>query len=126
MSETPRPATPRRVLVCGGRHYSDVVRLYAELDRINEVEGIAVIIEGSSSGADSLAAAWAGARHVPLKHFSPDWATYGRAAGPIRNAAMLREGRPDLVVAFPGGRGTADMTRQAQQAGIELREVTHE
>ena len=36
---------------------------------------------------------------------------------------MLDEGKPDLVVAFPGGKGTADMTRRAREAGIEAIEV---
>ena len=33
---------------------------------------------------------------------------------------MLDERRPDLVVAFPGGRGTADMVGRARSAGIEV------
>jgi hypothetical protein len=33
---------------------------------------------------------------------------------------MLDEGKPDLVVACPGGRGTADMVRRTKAAGIEL------
>jgi hypothetical protein len=37
----------------------------------------------------------------------------GRAAGPRRNQRMLEDFRPDLVVAFPGGRGTAYMVRRA-------------
>lgn len=32
---------------------------------------------------------------------------------------MLTDGQPDLVVAFPGGRGTADMVRRARAAGVE-------
>jgi UDP-N-acetylmuramoylalanine-D-glutamate ligase len=36
---------------------------------------------------------------------------------------MLAEGKPDLVVAAPGGRGTADMVRRARDAGIEVVEV---
>ena len=43
----------------------------------------------------------------------------GRKAGPIRNQQMLDEGRPSLVVAFPGGRGMADMVRRARNAGVE-------
>jgi ABC-type Fe3+-hydroxamate transport system substrate-binding protein len=35
---------------------------------------------------------------------------------------MLRL-RPDLVVAFPGGRGTADMVAAATDAGIPVRIV---
>ena len=55
--------------------------------------------------------------------FPADWKTYGRAAGPLRNARMIAEGKPDLVLAFPGGRGTADMTRKARAAGVEVRAV---
>lgn len=40
------------------------------------------------------------------------------AAGPIRNSRMLREGKPDLVLAFPGHGGTADMVKQAGEAGV--------
>lgn len=32
---------------------------------------------------------------------------------------MLDEGKPDLVIAFPGGRGTADMVNRAKVSGIE-------
>jgi hypothetical protein len=38
---------------------------------------------------------------------------FGRSGGPKRNQQMLEEGKPDLVLAFPGGRGTADMVRRA-------------
>jgi len=36
---------------------------------------------------------------------------------------MLDEGRPTLVVEFPGGRGTADLIRRARSAGVEVIEV---
>jgi hypothetical protein len=36
---------------------------------------------------------------------------------------MLREGKPDLVIAFPGGRGTAHMTRIALEAGLKVIEI---
>jgi hypothetical protein len=31
---------------------------------------------------------------------------------------MLDQGKPDLVVAFPGGRGTANLVKQARAAGV--------
>ena len=61
---------------------------------------------------------------LPCTVFQADWAGLGRKAGPIRNKLMLDEGKPDLVVAFPGGRGTAHMTRIARGAGIEVIEVS--
>jgi UDP-N-acetylmuramoylalanine-D-glutamate ligase len=33
---------------------------------------------------------------------------------------MLNEGKPDLVVAFPGGAGTENMVSLATKAGIEV------
>jgi hypothetical protein len=33
---------------------------------------------------------------------------------------MLDEGKPDLVLAFPGGRGTRNMVGQAKRAGVPV------
>jgi predicted Rossmann-fold nucleotide-binding protein len=35
---------------------------------------------------------------------------------------MLTDFKPDLVVAFPGGKGTADMIAKARRKKIEVRE----
>jgi hypothetical protein len=73
-------------------------------------------------GADSLAAAWAMSRGIPTLAFPADWKKDGKAAGFIRNATMLRDGRPELVVAFPGGKGTAHMVNLARAAGVPVLE----
>ncbi len=39
----------------------------------------------------------------------------------IRNQQMLKDHTPDLLVAFPGGSGTANMIERARLAGIEIR-----
>lgn len=109
-----------RVLVCGGRDFKDCGLLFATLDRLAAYNGIDCIIEGDAHGADRIAGAWAKRRRVDLRLFPADWRKHGRAAGPIRNQAMLDQGRPDLVVAFPGGAGTADMVRRAHAAGVEV------
>jgi hypothetical protein len=82
-----------------------------------------VIIHGGATGADTLAQAYANDRVIPTLVFKADWDKYGRAAGPKRNAAMLKQGKPDLVIAFPGGKGTADMVRRAEAAGVPVRRV---
>lgn len=111
-----------RVLVCGGRHYNNRDHIHNVLCDLDALVGpIACIIHGCASGADSEAYIWsqmACAYHAP---FRADWRTHGKAAGPIRNQRMIDEGKPDLVVAFPGGRGTADMVRRARSAGVEVR-----
>jgi len=113
----------RRVLVCGGRDYHDPERLWSVLDALHQREGIEVLITGGAPGADRLGWRWAVQRRIPRVTIEPDWRKHGKAAGPIRNRRMLWEGLPDLVLAFPGGTGTADMTAQARAKGVEVREI---
>ena len=105
-----------KILVCGGRDYSD----WDSLDVILCAHKPTLIIHGGARGADSLAGWWARCRLVPVRVFPADWSKYGKAAGIIRNKQMLDEGKPDLVIAFPGGRGTANMIEQAKAAGVRV------
>ena len=140
---------PVRVLVCGGRWFgrlNDDPRMTPEkraaeearvarqrrlafdtLDAIHRETYTACIVYGCAPGADMLGKQWAEAerRHgwVGLAPFPADWEKYGKGAGPRRNKQMLDEGNPDLVVAFPGGRGTADMIQRARAAGVRVIEV---
>ena len=114
-----------RVLVCGGRNYDDHERLFDELDSLGTPphHHVTVLIHGGALGADHWANVWAYERGVSRVAYRADWKRYGKAAGPIRNQQMIDEGKPDLVIAFPGGFGTANMIRRAEAAGIEVRRV---
>jgi len=108
-----------RVLVTGGRDFVDWQLLCETLDGLHSERQFTLLIHGDAKGADRLAGEWAKIRDVEI-HASPaDWKKHGRAAGPIRNREMLKE-EPQLVVAFPGGKGTADMVAVATKAGIEV------
>lgn len=106
-----------RVLVCGGRDFENYTRVHQLLDGVHERHGITELIHGGARGTDSLAKQWADANKVTSRAFPADWEKYGKAAGMIRNKQMLLEG-PRLVVAFPGGRGTANMIALAEKLGI--------
>jgi hypothetical protein len=112
-----------KVLVCGGRQYDDAEALASRLSEIHRDHGIAEIIEGGAAGADTLAREFGQRKGIPVRTFPADWDRHRRAAGPIRNRQMLEEGKPDLVVAFPGGRGTANMVKQARAVGVKVLEV---
>ena len=126
----------KTILVCGGRDFLDKGSVVNELDGICEERGWITepsedgnylpsvkIITGGAFGADRLAEDWAIINYCPLQVFPADWKSHGRAAGPRRNAQMLSAGKPDVVMAFPGGRGTADMVAKARAAGVEVIEV---
>jgi len=122
---------PMRLLVCGSRTWTDHPRLWQVLDRLvsEHSDGQVTVIEGDARGADRLAGQLAHQRGWRLERYPADWTRHGRAAGFRRNARMLQQGRPDLVVAFTVGplqqsRGTADMVRRARAAGVPVQIIT--
>lgn len=108
-----------KVLVTGGRDYADQRRVFSVLDDINPD----FVIQGGARGADMHARAWAKDKGKPCATFDAQWERLGKMAGGLRNAWMLEFGQPDLVLAFPGGRGTENMKSQARDAGVEVREA---
>lgn len=114
----------RIVAVCGGRDFRDRDNVYRVLDAERDTDGVSVIVHGGCrSGADALAHQWATGRRVSVRVFPADWGAHGRAAGPIRNRKMLRETTPHLLIAFPGGRGTADCVNAARRLHIPVLEI---
>ena len=111
------------VLVCGGRDFNDRDKVFAELDRLHCESPFTKLIHGGARGVDRIAGTWAAARKVPYEVFYAEW-SMGKAAGHIRNGEMLQRGKPDLVVAFPGGLGTNNMKAQARRANVQVKEIS--
>lgn len=111
---------PIRIIVCGGRDFADGSYVWNRLGEIDDSEGIAAVAHGGATGADSEAGAWARQSRKPVQVYQARWRQEGKAAGPLRNQRMLDDFKPDAVVAFPGGRGTADMVRRACDAGVRV------
>ena len=122
-----------KILVCGGRDYQDKYRVQKELDKIIGYAELwddrkllpknITIIHGGAPGADTWADHWAVHNQTNIEEYKADWGRHGKAAGPIRNEKMLKEGNPDLVVAFPGGKGTAHMVKIAKENNFHVIEI---
>lgn len=116
-----------RVLICGGRDFFHLGILIYQMNSLMTDRGLKkedmVVIQGEAKGADFLGKAWADWMGIEHEDYPADWKKHGKAAGHIRNKQMLEEGKPDLVVAFRGGYGTANMIKQAKDAGVEVLEV---
>ncbi len=82
-----------------------------------------LIITGGARGADTLGDELADELGIARVIFPANWSGEGRAAGFNRNQRMLDLIRPDLVIACEGGRGTADMVRRAERAGVRVQRV---
>lgn len=116
-----------RVLVCGSRDFNSYRKLRDVLDALHATHAIDTIIEGEAKGADELARFWADHQDPPVtvEKYPADWDQFGKSAGPIRNRAMLFQGKPDFVVAFPSGRlseskGTRNMVQQARKTKVRV------
>jgi len=112
-----------RILVCGGRDFSNEKLLGSVLNSYFYGPEDCLIC-GMARGADMLAHKYVSRTDSHIEEYPADWEKYGKSAGPIRNQKMLDEGTPDLVVAFPGGRGTANMISLAKKAGIKVMEIS--
>lgn len=144
-----------KVLVCGGRNFGKCTKgsnggwleddrmkehrfIRTTLDRFATAESIYYdpydnwlpsdieIISGGATGADSVAIDWAIVNWCKFQEFKADWKKYGKQAGFIRNQRMLSEGKPNVVIAFPGGNGTAHMVKIAKAAGIRVMEIEYQ
>lgn len=115
-----------RVLVCGGRDFEDFEAVDYVLEYFHtKVEPISLIIQGGATGADSLAKDWAHMNYIPCLEHPANWPKYNKPAGMIRNKEMLKWG-PEMVIAFPGGKGTAGMVKLAKQAGLIVKEIRYD
>ena len=109
-----------KILVCGGRDFNDykaASEAFSELIQPHDA-----VCSGGQRGADKLAKRWCQQEGVAFFECEAQWYKFGKPAGYIRDAWMLKFFEPDLVIALPGGIGTANMVRQATSASVEVRE----
>lgn len=128
---------PLAIIACGDRNWTN-------RDLIEETltdYGPSVVIEGDARGADKLSG-WVAEEDLDLVRgethivMPADWKKMGRAAGPIRNTAMLMKlieyreyrGFEVAVVAFhndiKNSKGTKNMIKQAEREGINVEVVS--
>lgn len=121
------------IVVTGGRDFKEWGFVFDTLNKLHREQPITLVVEGGQrtldpethepiGGADYFASRWAIVNSIATESEEADWNNYGSRAGPIRNAYMLRKYIPSLVVAFPGGRGTADCVRKARNMNIIVKE----
>jgi hypothetical protein len=109
------------VLICGDRHWTNEEAIE---NYILSLPSDSTIIHGACRGADTIAHKMALKHGLKVYEFPAEWGLHGFAAGPIRNRKMLEQGDPEVVVAFHDNleksKGTKDMIRQAENAGVPV------
>ncbi len=106
-----------KILVCGGRNFNKRHFVFKCLDSfLKQNPSINCVVHGAATGADSLAGEWARSRNIEERRYPADWQKYGKRAGYLRNEEMLSKEKPDVIIAFPGGRGTDNMVQIAKES----------
>jgi hypothetical protein len=103
-------------------------RVAAELLARSSGRLVHLLLHGGARGADRAIGRAAQQLGWPVEVLPADWRRHGRAAGPIRNRELLDQAiaralahcspgisTSVLVVAFPGGAGTASLVQQARR-----------
>lgn len=102
-----------KAVVCGGRDYREQPGDFAWVSSLCEQHSIEEIVSGAAQGADSMGESFARRLNLPVKTFPANWTMFGKSAGFIRNRRMAVYA--DIVIAFPGGKGTANMVEEAKK-----------
>lgn len=112
-----------KLLVCGGRDFTNYKLLSEKIEKITINHTIDTLISGCAKGADSLTLQWAQEKKIKVNTFPAKWDKYGRGAGFIRNLKMLNEATH--VIAFWDGKskGTEHSILNAKKMGLPLRIV---
>ena len=106
-----------RIGVTGGRDYMKVNVVREAITAY--VPKTATLVHGAARGADTLCFQIAKRLGIQCEAHPAHWEAHGKAAGPIRNQEMVDSGL-DLLLAFPGGSGTADMVRRAKLKNVKV------
>lgn len=131
-----------RILVTGSRDFSDAKVVWGALseasDADHDLKRFVVIVHGACpTGADAYADSFAAFEGLDVERHPADWAKHGRAAGPVRNAEMVRAGaaaclaflmpctNPQCRQRGPHvSHGSANCAHLAEAAGIPVRRFT--
>lgn len=79
---------------------------------------ITLVLSGACTGVDIIGENIARNKRVRVQCFPAIWEEHGRAAGPIRNAEMVRQADGLLAVWDGGSRGTKDIIQKALDANL--------
>ena len=112
-----------RVLVTGSRDWDDYDAVEKALFNIEEdwTTLPTLVSGGCPTGADRMAEGIASNLRWDLEVYPADWEAYGRRAGFVRNAEMVKLGA-DVCLAFIKGnsRGATMTADLAEKAGIPV------
>lgn len=84
--------------VVGSRRFLDSTLAFKVLDRAHAKFNIVKVVSGGAVGPDKFGEWWANKNGIEVLLHLPNWDAYGKSAGFIRNADIVRDS--DFIIAF--------------------------
>ena len=105
-----------KTIIAGGRDYLDYPALCAACHSCGWT--VTEVVSGGATGVDALGERWGRENGIPVTVMKAEWSRWGKMAGPLRNRKMAMESQ--ALIAMPGGHGTANMIKQAEEFGLRI------
>jgi hypothetical protein len=112
-----------KLIIAGSRSIYPSFTSICDYIKYFGIQNIKEVISGGAEGVDREGEHWASHMKVPVKRFDPNWATHGKAAGPIRNKAMAQYGDVLLLIWNGESKGSASMKKEAEAYKLPIYEV---
>ena len=103
-----------KTIIAGSRTIKDYSAIVNAIRMSNF--NITEVVSGKATGADILGERWAIANNIPIKEMPANWNTYGKSAGPIRNAEMTKYADAAIIIWDGKSAGAKDMINQIKKA----------
>lgn len=103
-----------RTIIAGSRSIAEYATVALAIEASEWAEEITEVVSGGAHGVDSAGEQWAAWNDKRIKVFTPQWKTYGKAAGPMRNEDMARYANAAIIVWDGESRGSMDMLERAE------------
>jgi hypothetical protein len=115
-----------KIVIAGSRNITNTQQVFSKI--ANGLSKLAsgldckeiTVISGGARGIDTIGEEWAKVVGSPIKRFLPNWNTYGKKAGYLRNKEMIKEA--DALIAIWDGKspGTRHIIALAKFKGIPM------
>lgn len=107
----------KKILISGSREYNNLPLVRNLVDRLVELYGEYLLLNGKAWGVDQVAYYRAQELKIPIQFYIPKWDEFGRSAGHIRNRQMVNDA--DEVYCFWDGQshGTKGVIDYAEEKG---------
>jgi len=121
---------PIKVALVGSRNINDMDFVERQFFRVLRKEGIdiddVVVVSGGAIGVDTLAQVIAKKHGLSIIIHYPQWWRFGKAAGPMRNAKIVKDADVVLAIRTEASKGTNDLVKKAHTVGKKVYEILYE